>query len=140
MRRQEMSPVQLGRRTLVVERLAAAGWSPSSSGHELFDEGLWVMFEVEMEHQGPGVHLGLMYRTDQEALWLQLEMPDGSGIELKMEAGDGLPALLEVIVGFQDVITPGDFRAHIRSIMAVCPNVHAVTPDERLVRLTDTRR
>jgi hypothetical protein len=139
MKKQEMSAVQLGRRTLVVERLAAAGWSPSSSAHELFDHGLWVTFEVEMEHQGH-VRLGVMYRTDQEALWLQLAMPDGSEVELKVEVGEELSALLDVIVRFQDTITPDDYRTHIRSILAVCPKVHAVTPDERLVRLTDTRR
>lgn len=139
MRKREMSPGRLQARTLIVKSLLRAGWEASSNENAMFDEGLWVQREVVMEYTGAEVLLGVMYRSDQDALYLSLDMPDESSIELKMDVDDCLGDLLGAITSFQDKLTQENYKEHIRSLMAICKNLYVMNQNEEFVRLTDIK-
>jgi hypothetical protein len=139
MRKQEMSESQLRDRERIAESMQAAGWRASSNENEMFDQGLSVMREVVMEYSCPEVSLAIFYRADQNALYLSMDMPDESSIELRMDVDARLDDLLGVITAFQDKLTQTNYKEHIRSLIAVCKNIYAMNKEEKFVRLTDMK-
>lgn len=139
MRKKEMSPRQLQQRTLIVESLAREGWRTPSNENAMFDEGLSVMREAVMEYEGPEVLLAVFYRADQDALYLSMNMPDESSIELKMDVDDHLDALLAVITGFQDKLKQANYKDDIRALVTICKNMYVMNKEEEFVPLTDNK-
>jgi hypothetical protein len=139
MRKQEMSLRQLQERTLIVENLLNNGWQVTSYENEWFENGLSVQCEAVMEYVVPEVSLGVFYRADQNSLYLSLNMPDESSVELKMDVDDQLKDLLQVIISNQNKITASNFKEHIRSLMAVCKNIYVMNKEEKFVRLTNIK-
>jgi hypothetical protein len=139
MRKHEMSLNQLQQRTRIVESLQTAGWSAPSNENEMFDQGMSVQREAVMEYVGPEAWLSVFYRADQDALYLSLDMPDKSSIELKMDVEARLEDLLGVITSFQNRVTTTNYKEHIRSLMAVCKNIYVMNQEEKFVRLTDNK-
>jgi hypothetical protein len=123
-----------------VEILLRAGWKPSSNENEMFEEGLWVLREAVMEYAGAEVVLRVFYRADQDALYLSMDMPDESSVELKMDVDRRVVDLLGVVTSFQDEVTQMNYKEHIRSLINICDNIYVLGEGEKFVRLTDNKR
>ena len=140
MRKTEMSPQQLVERELIVETLGVAGWQTPTNENQMFDEGFWLTREAVMSYAGPGVTLWMFYRADQDAMYIQFEMPNGSMFELKLGIDEKLPQVLEAITSFQDEVTDSNYRDHIRTLRALNDNIYVSVDGDNFVRLTDDKR
>jgi len=139
MRKDQMIPAQLDARTLIVERLLAADWTVPTNENEMFDQGFWVSSEAFMKYHGPQVTLVMTYRADQNAIYFSFEMPDGTMFEIKLDADDHLPDVIEAITSFQDEITEANYKDYVRSLMTICEKIYVSVDGDNFVRLTDVK-
>jgi len=141
MRKDQLTPEQAHERALVVQRLVAAGWKDEDEA-QAFDQGHDLPYEAQLSHVG-AMTLEVKYLAPQRAidLWLG-SLGFLEGRRLRLKCPEELSRLLEVIVGFQDHISPDTFREHVRPLLRLCPETYAVVggeDEERLVRVVDEK-
>ncbi|MCE9667757.1 hypothetical protein LY474_08020 [Myxococcus stipitatus] len=142
MDKHEMSKEQLAQRTLIADTLRAAGWRTSDQ-NELFESGGWAFFEVNMTYKNPVMRLELRYSAKDALVYLDIQNLEGRGVLLHVKFGDKLAELLKEIVGFQQQISPSNFRRHVNRIVLSCPETYAAIGDEddgKLARLVVDER
>ena len=63
----------------------------------------------------------------------------GNGLDIVIHFDEKLEELLNTIISFQDIISPSNYKKHIRQIMKVCPNVDAVLGEqgEQIIPIID---
>jgi hypothetical protein len=131
MRKREMSKKQLAMRSIVIDTLAAAGWEGPSQESD-FDRGLWLPAEASMEYRAKNMTLEAEHSAEQKSLVLLLTADSGADVRLVIKCEDKLESVLKALVGFQDQISPTNFREKLKPLLKICDKVFVDTGDEEV--------
>src|SRR3954453_7811587 len=118
----DLNDQQRSDREAVVETLERAGWE-GTINQQIVDQGMPFEFQASLEYDGnEQMSLMAQYDAEEPALELTIEAPRGE-LVLSIEPGGKLQQLLDLIVSFQDKISPDNFREYIDKILDVAPEV-----------------
>ncbi len=92
-------------------------------------EGAQILNRAALVHDNGQLVIEVEQDHERRELLLSLTSPDGRSVTVYPVYGDALEATLGAIVGFQDRITPNNFRDALRELISVCPEVY-VQEDE----------
>jgi hypothetical protein len=100
----------------IIEVLEKHGWQKTDQGQALGTASL--------THDNGKMTLGVEQEYGEQELILSLTDPDGLGQEFFVEYGDHLDKVLRVIAGFQDTVTPKNFRDKARELLGTGVEVY----------------
>jgi hypothetical protein len=128
-KREELSTKQSDTQQLISARLSGAGWK-TTDFQKLFESGEDSEFPASLEYENGHLQLYLNYIVDDDLIGFGLYEPTGRELHLRVDCDDDITDLLNVITGFQDKISPDNFREHIRQIVRACPETYAIIDEE----------
>ena len=137
MYKSEMTEKQLQDRSMIIEKLAIAGWKGTVK-NELFQRGLWLDEEASMDYQNQNMNLSVGYSAKEKAVYLTMEDVVGRGVNLTIYFNGNLKELLETIMSIQDKISSETYKICIREILRICPSTYLYsTEKEQMIKLVD---
>jgi hypothetical protein len=126
MRKSEMNEEQLRQRALFVDSLASAGWHGSNFNRN-FDDGLWSSPEASMTYASADMSLRLDLLFEEPRLIFYIGARSGKSLGLVFKCVDRLKAVVDAVIGMQDIIASDNVKEMSKELVATCPEVFKIS-------------
>ncbi|MEV7656872.1 hypothetical protein AB0O39_22140 [Streptomyces anulatus] len=102
--------------TRIISRLKSSGW--------IMAAGAETLGRAALTYENGRIVIELEQDNEQREMVLSLTSPDGRGVTVYPVYGNSLESTLDVLVSFQDRITPENFQEMLMELVTACPEVY----------------
>ncbi|WP_435599545.1 hypothetical protein [Streptomyces anulatus] len=113
--------------TRIISRLKSSGW--------IMAAGAETLGRAALTHDNGRIVIELEQDNEQREMILSLTSPNGRGVTVYPVYGNSLESTLDVLVSFQDRITPENFQEMIMELVTACPEVYIQEDEDGEPRL-----
>lgn len=131
-----MTKEQISERNIFIDKISEGAWNPGTL-NTLFESGVKVSPEAHAEYTFNEVYLYLEYHAKERYLSLLIRTKDlENSIQFRFYYGEYLKQALNLIVNFQNKLSPYNYTDLVREMSEVCEDVFLEVEGQPLLRVT----